>query len=1140
MATILIVDDHILNRQFLIALLGFDNHTLLAAADGVEGLAAALAHHPDLIISDLRMPNMDGPEFVKCLRADAALAATPVIFYTSTYGSRAARAMARDCGVRWILQKPAAPDVILRAVREALGMPPAPLSAAQAPAPAKPKLTDYLQQLDASRQWMSELAGGGAPPQLALQLALKLAQSLADLQDVGLRLTALIDMGIEMSVERDPARLLETACRIAQHLGVARYAVVGIGADDGGVGLRHMALRGLDQDERARLTRLGPELGMLDGLMAGRVPLRRRAIGGDPRMLGLPPGHPSVDSFLGVPIASAGRLYGWLYLVDKLGADEFSEVDERAVATVATQLAAAYENLVLYNKVQDTVRQLEAELRERRRMTDRLHASEAGLQRAQLIAGMAHVVSGADGRFESWSATLPQLIGRAPDALPRSVRDWMELVAPVDRPRFCAAAIAAARAGVRTEVDYAVLRADGTALQVRQVFEPLPELDAGIGRGEPVAPQEGFGDTDGRARGQRWFTTIQDISEQRAQRQKITRLSQIYAVLSGINSAIVHIRQRDELLREACRVAVSHGAFSLAWAGVIDPDTFDGKVLACCGGDPLYSELIRFSARDDGPGSDRPASIAAREKRHVVCNDIAAEASMAPLAAELMARGVRSLAALPLVVERRVVAVIALFADEIDFFAQPDRIKLLDELAGDLSFGLQFIEREDRRNYLAYYDGLTGLPNSMLFHDRMGQFVHAAGAAGLVAVVVINLDHFVQLNEALGRQAGDATLQMVARRLADSLQEPFTLARIGADTFAIAFGGLQRGADALALLEQQVLAPLGLPFQLDGQELRVSVRAGIALYPADGSDADTLFKRAEVALKKAKSSSERYLFYAPRMNAAIAERVALEHGLRQALDGGQFTMHYQARVDLENGRIVGAEALIRWQHTQRGLVSPAEFIPVAEESGLIVPIGDWVIEAVCAQQAQWQAQQVPIVPVAINLSALQFKNGKVQHTIRAAMARHQLAPSQIEFELTESVVMDQPEQAVAHLRELKSLGVQLSLDDFGTGYSSLAYLKRFPFDFVKIDRAFITDIGKRPEDAAIATAVIAMAHSLGLRVVAEGVETAIQLEILRRQRCDELQGYYFSRPVAADAFAAMLRADRRLALPPLPERRLLE
>ena len=1003
MATILVVDDHILNRHFLMSLLGYGGHRLLEAEDGAVALDVVRAERPDLVISDILMPEMDGYEFVSRLRADPGIAATPVIFFTATYREREAKVLADACGVKWVLAKPSEPQVILDMVQRALGLPAedaialssgTPEATSKRPAVGN-QFAAHLHELEATGKLMTQIAQRGRALVVEQQggtseASHRLSESLTDLQSVGLRLSALIELGINLAAERNPARLLKVGCHAMQNICTAKYAIVGI-PDEQGDGLDHFYCRGLDDRTLALIGRPAPRGGILGMLLDSRAPHLINGLDGDPQVLGLPSTHPPVHSFLGVAIASSERIYGWIYVADKLGALGFDETEKQAAATIAAQMAVAYENLILYDEIQRNHSQLQAEVAERRHVLEQLQESDTRLR---------------------------QLAGN-------------------------------------------------------------------------------------------------------------------YAVLSGINSAIARIHDRDELLQEACRVAVTQGAFSLAWAGVVDPGTLDGKVVGWFGDEPALAEKIRFTARADAPVSALPADVAVREQMQVICDDIGGEPALAALKAELLARGHRSVAAFPLIVEERAVAVIVLFANEIGFFAQDGRMGLLEELAGDLSFGLQFIDKEDRLNYLAYYDAFTGLPNSMLFQDRLTQHLLAtSGSDDLAAVIVIDLAHFAQLNDAMGRHVGDAVLKMVAQRLRDALQEPYSLARVSGDTFAIAFSGLQRGADAATLLEQQILQPLNQPFAVAQQEVRISVRAGVAVYPADGRDAETLFKHAALALKKAKSSGERYLYYSPQMNAAIAARMALENALRGALEAGQFVMHYQPRVDLLSGRIIGAEALIRWQHPLRGLVAPGEFIATAEETGQIVAIGDWVIDAVCAQQAAWQAQQVGIVPVAINLSAVQFKNGKVQQTIRDAVSRHGLEQRHIEFELTESVVMDDPQEATRNLQELKDLGAQLSLDDFGTGYSSLAYLKRFPFDFVKIDRAFITDLTDNPEDAAIATAIIAMAHSLGLRVVAEGVETDSQLQFLRALGCDEMQGYYFSPPVPAAAFAVMLREGKRLALAP--------
>ncbi|MES3023893.1 MAG: EAL domain-containing protein [Pseudomonadota bacterium] len=618
------------------------------------------------------------------------------------------------------------------------------------------------------------------------------------------------------------------------------------------------------------------------------------------------------------------------------------------------------------------------------------------------------------------------------------------------------------------------------------------------------------------------FLLAHDVTERVQAQQRIARLNRVYALLSGINSAIVRIRDREALFKEACRLATMEGGFLSAWVTVVDPADGALSVVAQAGqGIPLRT------LRADAPW---PAQRAVQEHQAVICNDIGNDAGAVsePMRADLLARGVRAAAAFPLLLSNRPVAVLSLFAGVADTFDE-DELKVLNELAGDLAFALLFFDREKQLSYLSYHDMLTALPNRRLFHDRLVQLLHVSKREQQpVAIVLLNVDRFAQLNDALGRHAGDALLAHVARRLEGGLPGFYNISRIGGDSFALTLSELACLEDAAAVLEQRIFATLDQPFSLDGKEVRISTRAGLAVFPADGEDAETLFKHAEVALRNAKSSGQRYLFYAPRMNAALAARVALENELQSALECGQFAMYYQPRIDTRSGRIVSAEALIRWQHPVRGLVGPVEFIGLAEETGLIRPIGAWVIDAVCAQQAAWLAAGQPVVPVAINLSAVQCAYAGLFATISDAIVRHGVATRHIEFELTETAVMNNPEEAARNLQALKQLGVLLSLDDFGTGYSSLAQLKRFPFDFVKIDRSFIAGLPDDAEDAAIAAAIIAMAHSLNLRVVAEGVETAAQRDFLRQLGCDELQGFFFSRPVPAQSFAALLADDRAL------------
>ena len=613
------------------------------------------------------------------------------------------------------------------------------------------------------------------------------------------------------------------------------------------------------------------------------------------------------------------------------------------------------------------------------------------------------------------------------------------------------------------------------------------------------------------------FVLAHDVTARVQSELKVARLNRVYAVLSGINSAIVRIRERGALFKEACRLATHEGGFASATIVSVNSGLHTMKRVAHAG-----QPLPEFGAPLEQYSTE---ARALREQGAVICNDVARDPAMAPLAPMLAEAGVAAAVSFPLLVGGRVAVVLTLVSHTTGIF-DDDEIRMLGELAGDLAFALLFFEREEQISYLAYHDAMTALPNRRLFLDRLSQLI--LPGAQKVAVVLINVDRFAQLNDALGRHAGDALLAQMARRLSTRLPEAYNVARIGGDSFALTLPDLARGVDAVQILEESVFGLLDLPYLLGAREVRLPTRAGVALFPADGADAETLFKHAEAALKNAKTSGERYLFYARRMNAAMAERVTLEHQLQAALSGDQFVMEYQPRADLRSGRIVSAEALIRWRHPQRGLVGPVDFIGLAEETGQIRAIGAWVIDTVYAQQRAWLDRGIRIVPVAINLSAVQCTHAELLPTIMTAIGKYPLSDGLIEFELTETAVMINPEGAARNLHALKKLGMHLSLDDFGTGHSSLAQLKRFPFDFVKIDQSFIAGVDSNPEDAAIAKAIVAMAHSLNLRVVAEGVETREQLEVLRELRCDELQGYYFSKAVPADEFAALLREDRRL------------
>jgi diguanylate cyclase (GGDEF)-like protein/PAS domain S-box-containing protein len=426
--------------------------------------------------------------------------------------------------------------------------------------------------------------------------------------------------------------------------------------------------------------------------------------------------------------------------------------------------------------------------------------------------------------------------------------------------------------------------------------------------------------------------------------------------------------------------------------------------------------------------------------------------------------------------------------------------------------------------HLAQHDFLTGLPNRVLLNDRIAQAIAMARRRGAhLAALFLDLDNFKNINDSLGHAVGDKLLQSVARRLAGCVRESDTVSRQGGDEFVILLAEDKRAEDA-ALAAEKILAAMASPHALGDLELHVSTSIGVSVYPADGQDADTLIKNADTAMYHAKEKGRNnFQFFRNDMNIRAVERQLIESQLRRALDQQEFVLHYQPKVDLTTGKITGVEALIRWQHPEWGTVLPERFIPVAEDCGLIVPIGRWVLREACLQAQRWGNAGIKPVSVAVNISSLEFRRKDFFDSVRATLDDIGLDPHCLQLEITESILMRDVDASNAILRQFKNLGVQLAVDDFGTGYSSLSYLKQFPIDVLKIDQSFVRDIDPdQPDNGIIVSAVIGMGTSLHQRVIAEGVENQRQLDFLRARHCDEAQGYLFSRPLAAAQFTALL------------------
>jgi diguanylate cyclase (GGDEF)-like protein len=427
-------------------------------------------------------------------------------------------------------------------------------------------------------------------------------------------------------------------------------------------------------------------------------------------------------------------------------------------------------------------------------------------------------------------------------------------------------------------------------------------------------------------------------------------------------------------------------------------------------------------------------------------------------------------------------------------------------------------------DHLAHHDILTDLPNRILLQDRLGQAVEIARRQGRkFAVMFMDLDHFKHINDSLGHTVGDQLLQSVAQRLVGSLRQSDTICRQGGDEFLLLLPYIEHAEDA-ALSAQKMLAAIALSHHIEGYDLNISVSIGISIYPDDGLDAETLIRRADTAMYYAKESGRNnYKFFELDMNVLAVQRKSIETDLRLALERQEFVLYYQPKINLHSGLIVGVEALIRWQHPELGLLPPAQFVHIAEDCGLILPIGRWVLRKACLQAQAWRQAGLPPLTIAVNTSAIEFRAKDFLENLCATLEDTRLDTRYLELELTESILMQDAESTDSVLHALSDLGVKLAIDDFGTGYSSLSYLRQFPIDTLKIDQSFVNQMTSNPDDATIASTVISMGKSLKLRVIAEGVETPEQYAFLLAQHCDEGQGYYFSRPLAAEALATLLQ-----------------
>lgn len=1009
-ATILVVDDRSLNRDFLAMLLGYAGHRVVEAANGAQALERVREVRPDLIVTDIAMPTMDGLEFVRRLRDDAAIAQIPVIFYTATFRLYEARKLAQSCGAASVIAKPSRPQTILDAVTAALAA--------------------HADRLAASRQPVDR------PSKV-------LVEKLADeLDGLNLRMAMLIELALNLAAERDPQRLLDLACGAAEAIFEARVTAISVPDNIRGRP-GHYVVRGVTDEMRRRFGEL--DLGVV--VSDGRVhrfndPAAAAAV--------LPAWHPPIGNLLIVALKSARRSFGWLFVADRGGGGApFDEDDEEIAATLATQLAQAYDNLALYSEISAYAGQLEAEIVERKRAQHALRESEAHFRAALDHAPIGTALVSLAGKFMRANRALCELVGYAQEELEQL--GFPDIIAADD----AAEAI----------VDLRAL-ANG-ALPVHELEKRYRRRDGGTG----------------------WMQLTAAVL--RTEEGEPLHF-------------IVQIKDIDAQKKAAEDLKLAASVYDSTMDGIMVTDT-EARIISV---NPAFTTITGYSAAE-----------AVGQKPTLMRSEVTTQDFYRELWQVLLRDGQWE----GEIWNRRKDGAAFLEWLTISMIPGPDGKPA--RYVGVFNDITELRRKDAHVRHLAFHDPLTGLPNRTLLLDRLEHGIAFAGREKQhLGLMFIDLDRFKVVNDSLGHTVGDGLLQEVAHRLSLCFRQSDTIARMGGDEFVVLLEHTHDLAD-YAGFARKAIAALSQPVEFAGHSIRVGASIGIACFPGDGVDVFGLMKSADAAMYAAKAAGRgTYRFFQPTSGADAAQRPQLEMELRNATANGELELYYQPTVSLGSDAPFGVEAMLRWRHPERGLILPADFIPLAEETGIIAELGDWVLEEACRQCSAWRAQGLGRVRIAVTVAARQLQRGDLAGRIDAITRRHGISPADLEIKLTESVILGNREHIESTLGRLREIGVAVALDDYGSGASSLAYLRRLPIDILSIDRSFVGKADNDEEDAQFVRSILALGRALAATVVAEGVETESQAEFLRSCGCTLGQGYLYARPAPAADVTAWLRA----------------
>lgn len=1096
---ILIVEDSPTQALQLQYLLEKNGYEVTTAFNGRQALAALSKHKPQIIISDIIMPEMDGYALCRAIKSDTTLEGIPVILVTSLTDLQGIM-KGLECGADNFIRKPYDEKYLLSRI-EYLLMNRVLRKTEKVQMGIEIYLLGKRHFLTVEHQQIIDLLISVYEEAVHMNEELQSRQKELTCSNQTLTSLYLIADGLNRAISEQD--VIDKSVAHATELPGIRACWITL--CEGDSVFRMAGSHNIPPELTAPCTLKGDCLCRRQ-LLSGKLDKATNML--DCEIIKRLQQHTGLSGeHISIPITISNRPLGVMSLLHEEGRPVSNE-HLKTLQGIGNQIAMALMRAQMHEQLEQLVQQrtvaLTAEIAEHNRTEQALRITEERLE--SILSSITDVIWSISVRTHKLQYLNPaaeRIYGRPKSDFFTSPTLWFDVVYPEDKARIKQYS-ENLFAGVSGSLEYRIVKPNGEVCWLYDRAQLVYDAS-----GKPLR-------IDG-------ITT--DITSRKQQQASILRLNRIYAVLSGINTSIVHIRDRDQLLAEACQIAAQAGGFNLAWIGLADPENNIINPVAHAGASSGYMEELNYSYVLDSAEGWEPMALAFRKQQVIICNNVSDDSPMAGWRKPMLNHNLQAVAAFPLVVMDQVIGGFALYASEPNFFDEQE-MNLLTEIAGDIAYGLENIEKERQLNYLACFDKLTGLPNRTLLYDRLGQLLPQLKQSNKkLAVLLLDIDRFKFINDSLGYQSGDILLRKVAQRLTEVLQPDESISRGIADEFVITLSNVDDLADIAKFITETLVSALSRPFDINSEELRITFKAGVSVFPGDADSSELLLKHAEIALDKAKLSMSTYLFYLPDMNASVSTLLTIENKLRKAIERNEFLLHFQPKVDILSGRICGMEALIRWQDPESGLVPPMAFIPVLEDTGMILDVGLWVIKTVCSHHRQWLDKGWKVPPVAVNVSSLQLTQIEFVDSVRKLLDEYGINGDHIEFEVTESIIMQDIEASIDKLKALTELGSEISIDDFGTGYSSLSYLTRLPLSRLKIDKSFINEVTVRSDNLTIVSSVIALAHGLNLKVIAEGVETEEQLKLLKQLNCDELQGYIAYRPLPLEKLEEVLARE---------------